>query len=90
MISFGTKSDVLDLLNQIEEVTHWYSCMPHCIFLTSTFDAQQIATEIRSHFGEKPPGLHLVVEVHHDRQGWLPKKAWHLFQNPSDPSLKDE
>lgn len=81
----GTRKDVQEFLDTLPEVTYWYSCMPNCVFLTSSLSAGEIADSIRANFGTEAGQRFLVVEVHDDRQGWLPKKAWHIFRNPQNP-----
>ena len=85
----GTNKQVQDLLDELPHVTYWYRCMPNCIFFTSTMTAGTIAEGFYSKFG-KGPARFMVVEVHSDRQGWLPKPAWHMFRNPEKPRLDDE
>ena len=86
--ALGTPEEVQELLDGMPEVTHWYRCMPHCVFFTCTAVAGTIADRIYTKFG-KGAGRFLVVDVHQDRQGWLPKKAWHMFLNPDTPELDE-
>ena len=81
----GTRSDVQNALDSMEEVTYWYACMPHCVFFTSTVSAEYIAKRIRERFGTSSGQRFLVAEIHEDRQGWLPNQAWHLFRHPDNP-----
>ena len=87
--ALGSRDDVQNFLDTIPEVTYWYSCMPNCVFFTSTLAAQSIADKLISRFGEKGSNRFLVIEVHKDRQGWLPEKAWHLFRNPESPRKEE-
>lgn len=87
--ALGSRQDVQDFLDTIPEITHWYSCMPNCVFFTSTLAAKSIADEILSKFGKGGGQRFLVVEAHKDRQGWLSKEAWHLFTNPEAPRIED-
>lgn len=87
--SLGTRKEVQDFLNEIPEVTYWYSCVPHCVFFSSTLTAGNIAEKVHERFG-KGSGFFLIMDANNnDRQGWLPKKVWHLFKNPEDPRLEE-
>ena len=81
----GTRDDVQNFLDSLPEVIYWYSCIPMCVFFTSTLPAQSLAEKVMEQFGSSLGQRFLITEVHHDRQGWLPKQAWHLFQNPGNP-----
>lgn len=85
----GKRQEVLDLVDATSEISYWYSCLPHCVFLTSTLTANEIAEKFFEKFGREQGNRFLVMEVHKDRQGWLPKKAWHLFRNPKEPRLDE-
>ena len=85
----GSRNDVQKLLDNIPEVTYWYSCMPNVIFLTSTVNAQTLADKVHERFGRGRGKRFLVTEVHQDRQGWLPKKVWHMFKHPDNPRSKE-
>ena len=85
----GSREEVIEFLDSAPEVTYWYSCMPMCLFFTSTLTAAQMARRVRKRFGSDAGQRFLVSEVHEDRQGWLPKKAWHLFRHPNSPRLED-
>ena len=87
--ALGSRDDVQDFLDTVPEVTYWYSCMPNCVFFTSTFTAGNIADKVLEKFGKGSGQRFLVVEVHKDRQGWLPKKVWHIFQNPEAPRMEE-
>lgn len=85
----GTRTQVQEFLDSLPEVKDWYACIPHCVFFTSTATAGGIAEDIQERFG-KGAGRFMVVEVHSDRQGWLPKRAWKMFRNPEDPDAEDD
>ena len=85
----GSRSAVQEFLDNVPEVTYWYGCMPNSVFFASTLTAGGIASKVRTAFGTGGGKRFLVVEVHNDRQGWLPKSAWHLFRNPEDPVLSE-
>jgi hypothetical protein len=76
------------LLNEMPEVTYWYACISKSIFCTSSLTAFEIADAVFKKFGNK--FRFYITEVLADNsQGWLPKKAWHLIQNPDNPALED-
>ena len=86
--SLGSQDEVRELLDSMSEVTYWYSCLPHCIFFTCTLGANDIADRFYARFGKSRGNRFLITEVHDDRQGWLPEKAWNLFTNPDNPRLE--
>lgn len=85
----GTRTEVQEFLDDVPEVTYWYGCMPNCVFFTSTLAAGSIAKLVKSRFGTDAGQRFLVAEVHDDREGWLPKKAWHIFRNPEKPRKEE-
>ena len=85
----GARQAVQEFLDNEPEVTYWFGCLPNSVFFTSTLTAGDIAKKVRSTFGTDSGQRFLVVEVHLDREGWLPRKAWHMFRNPKDPILPE-
>lgn len=85
---FGNRRDITEWLDSLPEVTFWYYCLPNCIFLTSTETAVNLAESAYQEFGKS--ALFLITEIHRDRQGWLPRQAWHMFRNPEDPRLESD
>lgn len=83
----GIRSDVTTYLDKISEISYWYTCMPNAIFLTSTLTAGSISDRIKSHFGTDSGQRFFISEVHKDRQGWMPKKVWHMLNNPDNPRM---
>lgn len=77
----ASSEQLTGFLDKIETITFWYQCLPNAVFLTSSLDADDIATKIRDHFGEQ---RFLVMECNSNRRGWLPRKAWNLMRNPGD------
>ena len=84
---FGTRKAITEFLDSIPEITHWYYCLPHCIFFTSTLGAHRLADKVYDRFGKS--ARFMIAEVHKDREGWLPQNAWHMFRDPGNPRLKD-
>jgi hypothetical protein len=87
--TLGTRQQVQEVLTAIPGVTYWYACLPYCIFVTSTLDAGTLAKRLEERLGVSQGQRFLVARVSADRQGRLPKAAWHLFRNPDDPRLKE-
>ena len=79
---------VQQFLTALPEVSYWYACLPSCIFTTSSLTAQDLAKRLGAHFGNR--FNFLIMEASKNRQGRLPKKAWHLLQNPDTPILDAE
>jgi len=84
---FERRSDVQDFLNGMREVSYWYGVLPRCIFCTSSLSANELSNRIIKKFPDKE---FLVMEASENRQGWLPKDAWHLLSNPNDPEYKEK
>jgi hypothetical protein len=80
--SFLDRKLVQVFLNTVEEIPFWYSCLPRCIFATSSLSASELAMRIRSRF---PKGRFLVMEAHGNRQGILPRSAWNMMRDPNNP-----
>lgn len=81
---FALRKPVQDFLSQLEEVGFWYACFSRCIFATSSLTASELAKRLDQQF---PGRRFLVMEAHSNRQGRLPKQAWHLLRNPGNPKL---
>jgi hypothetical protein len=75
----GSRIDVQQYLDTIEEIEYWFSSLPNCIFCVSSLDAHQIADKMKDYFGRKQ---FLVMECHPNRQGWLPRRAWEMMRTP--------
>ena len=86
--ALGSRKQVQKFLDDQSEVSYWYSCLPNCVFFTSSLGASDLAGRVRSHFHND--GRFLITEVHEDRQGWLPKAVWHLIRHPKDPRSDSE
>ena len=88
--ALGTREEIQDFLDDIPEVSYWYSCFPNCVFFTSSLSAIGLAKKVHEKFGESRGHTFLITEVHKDRQGWLPSKAWRLFGHPHNPRELDK
>jgi hypothetical protein len=86
--SFAERERIQEFISGLPEVTYWFACMPQMIFCTTPLSARELAAKLESQFGTI--GRYLVMQVHEDRQGRLPQKAWHLFRNPDNPRLKED
>ena len=85
----GTRDQVKDFIDKLPEVTYWYYCLPHAMFLTATGSAGHISDELKRQFGTEDGKRWFITEVHQDRQGWLPKQVWHMLKNPKSPRLPE-
>jgi hypothetical protein len=84
----GTRKEVQEFLDTLPEVTYWYGCLPYSVFLTATVSAKAISEKINERFGTESGQRHFITEISSDRQGWMPKKVWHLVKNPETPRLE--
>ena len=82
--AFATRKEIQDYLDSIKEVQYWYACLPDCVFCTSSLMADELAQKLRARFGRE---RFLVMECNDNRQGWLPRAAWHLMRHPDSPML---
>ena len=80
----GTREEVQAVLDSMDDVGFWHSCLPNCIFFSCSLAAKGISKEIVKKFGDPKIRKYrfLVAEVHNDRQGYLPGKVWKLFKDP--------
>lgn len=83
----GARKAVIEFLNTLPEVTYWYACFPNSIFLTSNVTAGSLAEKIKAEFGTDNQQRFFITEVSPDKQGWMPKQAWHLINNPESPHM---
>lgn len=83
----GTREAIQEFLDSRDDVTFWHSCLPHCVFCTSTLQAGELSEAIGAHFGKDTGHRFLVLDTDTDRQGWLTKQAWHMMRNPTNPRL---
>lgn len=86
----GTREEVVDFLDALPEITHWHAALPHSVFFTSSLSAGQIHQKIADKFGSDGGKRYIVLDTDSDRQGWLPKQAWHMMRNPNSPKLPDK
>lgn len=87
--SVGSRKEVQQLLDAMPEVTYWYGCLPNGIFLTSTLTARQISENLKERCGTSSGQRWFITQVHDDREGWLPKEAWHVLKNPDSPRMQE-
>lgn len=77
--SLGTREEVKDCVDSINEVITWRFDMPYCFYLVSEYDSDDIADAIRDFFRNK--GRFLVAEASDNRSGWLPSRTWYLLRH---------
>ncbi len=75
--SLGSEEDVIALLNDYDGICSWRTDIPGTFFLQSDKTAESIAEYI---INTKPNSRFFVVEISHNRQGWLPKNAWSFIK----------
>jgi hypothetical protein len=46
----GSRIDVQQYLDTIEEIEYWFSSLPNCIFCVSSLDAHQIADKMKDYW----------------------------------------
>lgn len=77
-------------LDSVSEVTYWYRCFPDAIFVTARLTANELSERLSSRLGINGMGDKRIVVTQinpSEVQGWLPKAAWHLVNNPTAPIL---
>jgi len=84
--NFVSREQAQAILDNIPEVTHWYACLPNCIFFTSSLNAQQLADRFISLTLFSQNRRFLIMEANSNRQGWLPRRAWTLLRFPDRPT----
>ena len=86
---YGSRDDVQAKLDALSEIDYWYTCFSECFFITSRLSAKEL-TKLLNPSGSKD-GRFLVIAVEGtDRQGMLPKAAWHVLRYPENPELEME
>ena len=84
-----SRDELTKFLDSVSDISYWYTCLPFCVFFSSSLTAQEISDKIKTRFESyKVGGRFLVTEVHKDRQGWLPPKAWKIFKDADNPKGK--
>ena len=73
------RQSVTDFLDTMPEVSFWYACLPHCVFLASELTTDDLAQRMMAAFPNK---MLLVLEASSEGQGRLPLQAWRLLNNP--------
>jgi hypothetical protein len=75
--SLGTREEVKQCLNSLDEVDKWRSDLPHAFYLTSEEDASTLAQLIREKMGK---GRFIISEIT-GYHGWLTPESWYLIKN---------
>lgn len=83
--SYATREQVQACLDSINEVTFWYACLPQCVFFTSNLSAVELSSRFDAYFRSQNRRIYCIIEINQNRQGWLPRDAWYLMANPSNP-----
>jgi hypothetical protein len=66
--SLGTREQVKQCLNKMQEVIAWRLDPPHAFYIVSEESAPVLANRIREILGK---GRFIVTEIDENRQGWL-------------------
>lgn len=85
---FATRKSAQKFLTEHPNVETWYACLPNTIMFVSDLSASQLATELELEFGTGPGTRFIIIESSRNKQGRLPRQAWHLLNNPDNPRLK--
>lgn len=90
---FGERDSILESLDKIDGITHWYTLMPSAIFLTSTRNASELSEALEAIREEplQPSARYAFFRVSGtDGEGRLSRKAWNLVNNPENPRIEEE
>lgn len=77
-----TDAELRSVLDRMPTITNWYTCMSHSAFVVSASSATELTRALRAELGTM---RFLVVDLHGDRNGVLPKQAWTFIRNPRPP-----
>lgn len=75
-------------INKIEEIVNWLAVYRGMLILVSEYDAKTLQKRLRTKTSLNHERF-LVVDLATDRQGWLPKSAWSLINEPTPPKEED-
>ncbi len=85
--SVGTREEIRNYIDEIDEVHTWRYDLPNMFYLISTYSAEEISIKIRE---KATKGRFIISEVTENSYGWLRTDAWYLIQNkehkPKSPS----
>ena len=74
----GTREIVKNTVDSIESIILWRYDLPNSFYLVSTSSAIELSEKIRMKLGDK---RFIITEISSNKQGWLPKKSWHLINH---------
>jgi hypothetical protein len=84
---FASRAEIQSALDEDASILHWYSCLPSTVICTTESTAGDLAKRLEQRFGAGAGKRFLVMEITGDRQGRLPRKAWHLMRHPEIPQM---
>lgn len=84
----GSRDELMEYIDSVPKILNWRFDMLHAFYLVSELDAEQLADKILEYSGGK--GRFLIAEIHHNRQGWLPKKTWRFIKRKHLPNQPAE
>jgi hypothetical protein len=77
---YGTREKVKAFIESRPDIiVNWYYCLPNSFFIVSPYTAEQLSNHLHSF---SATGWFVVLDTATDRNGWLPKTAWELMNNP--------
>jgi hypothetical protein len=84
-MSYDEAKYFLNARDDISEWTHVFGCF---FLFVSDNDGESLGAAVlaygqKNQGTQKPNGFCLVMEVHNDRQGWLPTIAWNMMNYKS-------
>ena len=78
---FGSREEVKDYLNSMQDVDTWRYDLPNCFYLISEESAETLADQLIELSEGK--GRFIVSETTDNRQGLLSQETWFLIENKS-------
>jgi hypothetical protein len=81
--TFGSPDEVKSMLDKNKHVRNWHRYLPYCYFVVSELSADDLHETLKGDIKDRPKARILVLDTATDRQGWLPRTAWDLMNNPS-------
>jgi len=73
----GTRAEVKDFVDRCPDIQYWRYDLPNTFYLVSDLSAQKLYDAVQEFNAER--GRFLICEVGKNKQGWLPKRTWHLL-----------
>lgn len=81
--AFGSKEDVINILDRIIEITNWRSDLPHSFYLRTASPTLYIAQKIKKLALSKNCNF-ILTEIADDSEGYIPLSSWYFIKGESD------